>query len=172
METYSFGKAKIEDAIRISVLLKTVYIETYGTEGITFESANFIEKRFSINHIEQTIRKNPDQLIIAYCHGNPIGVAEIFFETSCPIRKMPVSELDKLYVLKKFHGKRIGYHLMLEIEKLLKEKGYTELNIEVYVENNRAISFYKRLEFQIIGEVDFPMETNVYKNWVMHKHFL
>jgi len=169
MNTISFGKANLKDALRISVLLKTVYIETYAFEGVTFESANFIKERFSTEYIEKVILEHPDQLLVAYCNHNPIGIAEIFYETTCPIRKIPVAELSKLYVLGRFNGKGIGYGLMLESEKRVKEKGGDEFNIEVYIENARAISFYERQGYQKIGEIDFPMEENVYKNWGMNK---
>ncbi|WP_422860842.1 GNAT family N-acetyltransferase [Flagellimonas sp. S174] len=169
MNKISYKKAGIDDSIRISVLLKTVYIEVYATEGITFEFANFIEKRFSNDHIKKIIKNNPDQFLIAYYDDNPIGVAELLFNSNCPIRKISTSELSKLYVLKRFNGKGIGYGLMLASEKLLKEKGFKELNLEVYIGNAHAISFYEKLGYQKIGKVDFPMEKNIYENWVMNK---
>jgi len=169
MNTISFGKARIKDAIRISILLKTVYIETYATEGITFEFANFIDKKFSKERIENVISGNPDQLLIAYFDNNPIGVAEILFESNCPIRKVPIPELSKLYVLKRFNGKRVGFGLINESENLIKEKGFKEFNLEVFIGNARAIAFYERQGYQKIGRVDFPMESNTYENWVMNK---
>ena len=169
MDQISYGKAKIEDSNRISVLLKTVYIEVYATKGITFEFTNFIEKRFSKAHIENIINENPDQLLVAYCNNNPIGVAEIHYKSNCPIRKKGVPELSKLYVLKRFNGKGIGYGLMIESEKILKEKGFNELNLEVFIGNGHAISFYERQGYLKIGKVDFPMEDNIYENWVMNK---
>lgn len=164
-------KAKISDALRISVLLKTVYIQTYAVDGITFEFADFITKRFSTEHIENIITENPEQLIIAFINGNPIGVAEINYESKCPIRKIEVAELSKLYVLERFYSQGVGYKLMAEIQRLLKTKGYNELNLEVYIKNSRAITFYERQNYASIGKVDFPMETNIYENLVMNKHF-
>ncbi len=169
MNEFSYGMARLEDAIRISVLMKTVYIEVYASEGITFEFSNYINERFSIEHIEKVITENPDQLLIAYFNNNPIGVAEIFYGSKCPIRKTPVPELSKLYVLKRFNGKGIGYGLMLQTEKALIDKGHKELYLEVYTRNAHAISFYKRQGYEKIGKVDFPLEENIYLNWVMNK---
>jgi len=169
MDKISYGKARIEDSTRLSVLFKTVYIEVYATEGITFEFANFIEKRFSIEQIEHTIKKNPDQLLIAYLNGNPIGAAEVIYNSMCPIRKVATPELSKLYVLRRFNGKGIGYSLLIEAEEQLRQKGYKDLYLEVYTKNDHAISFYERQGYQKIGSADFPMEHNVYKNWVMNK---
>ncbi len=164
-----YGKAKLSDALRISVLLKTVYIQAYAVDGITFEFANFITKRFSTALIENTIKKNPNQLIVAYQNGNPIGVAEIIYNSTCPIRKISVPELSKLYVLERFYGKGIGFGLMKEAEKEVVKSGFKEFNLEVYIKNTRAINFYKRQGYTSIGNVDFPMEANTYENLVMNK---
>lgn len=41
---------------------------------------------------------------------------------------------------------------------------------ELLCKNNpKAIDFYKRQGYGILGEVDFPMETNTYVNLVMNK---
>ncbi|SHI60895.1 GNAT family N-acetyltransferase [Aquimarina spongiae] len=169
MNEITYGKAKYKDALRISVLLKTVYIQTYAVDGITFEFANFITKRFSTNYIEQVIKENPNQLIVAYQNGNPVGVAEILYHSICPIRKISVPELSKLYVLERFYGKGIGFGLLQEVEKEIQINGYKECNLEVYIHNARAITFYKRQGYVAIGNVDFPMEFNTYENLVMNK---
>ena len=169
MSKISFGKAQLSDALRLSVLLKTVYIQTYAVDGITFEFANFITKRFSTEFIEQIIQENSDCLIIAYHNGNPVGVAEIIYESTCPIRKIPVPELSKLYVLERFYGQGIGFGLINEAEKAVEQNRHTELNLEVYLHNTRAIAFYERQGYRSIGNVDFPMEANTYENLVMNK---
>ena len=169
MAEITYGKAKLTDSLRISVLLKTVYIQTYAVEGVTFEFSNFITKRFSLEHIESIIKENPLRLLIAYMNENPIGVVEIIYNSICPIRKIPIPELSKLYVLERFYGKGIGLGLLTLAENQLMEDGYTELNLEVWKQNERAIVFYKKQGFVSIGNVDFPMEFNTYENFVMNK---
>lgn len=169
MHNIKFGKAKLEDVLRISVLLKTVYIQAYADDGITFEFANFITKRFSVEHIEKIISETPNQLIIAYQNDNPIGAAELIYKKNCPLRNRIIPELSKFYVLDKFHGKGIGFGLMKEVEAELLISGFKEFWLEVYVKNKEAISFYERQGFTSLGSVNCPMETNNYENLVMNK---
>ena len=169
MAEISYGKAKLTDSLRISVLLKTVYIQTYAVDGVTFEFANFITKRFSQEHIKSIIKENPSRLIIAYQNENPIGVAEIVYDSTCPIRKISIPELNKLYVLERFYGKGIGLGLLTLAENQVVNNGFKELNLEVWKQNERAIAFYKKQGFVSIGNVDFPMEFNTYENFVMNK---
>ena len=169
MNEFSFGQAKLSDALRISILLKVVYIQVYGIDGVTTEFANFIEEKFAPDKIENKIKEQSDVLWVAYCKGNPIGIAEIIFNSQCPIRRVKMPELGKLYVLERFHGKAIGLGLLNQIQDYLTKKGFDELTLEVYIQNARAITFYKKHGFQVLGEVDFPMENNTYRNLVMNK---
>lgn len=165
----SFGKAKLADAMRISVLMKTVYIQTYADEGITFEFTNFINKRFSSGHIESIINENPSRLIIAYYNNNPIGVVEIIYDSICPVKKIKVPELSKLYVLERFYGRGVGYGLIKTVEKEVMKNGFDQLNLEVDIQNVRAVAFYERQGYISIGDTDLVMEFNTYKNLVMNK---
>lgn len=165
----TFAEARLSDSLRISILLKTVYIQTYATEGVTFEFARFLTQRFSVEHIESVITERPDQLQVAYFNQNPIGVAEIIYGKTCPIKKIAAPELSKLYVLERFYGRGVGHGLMNRVENLLRANGHRYLWLEVYTRNARAIAFYERQGYVSIGEVEFPMEENTYLNYVMIK---
>ncbi len=169
MENLSIDKAKLADSLRISILLKTVYIDAYGVEGVTTEFANFIDANFSKEKIEEKIKTNPDSLWSAYYKNNPIGIAEIIFKSECPIKKRVIPELGKLYVLQRFHGTGTASGLLQKVEETVRQKGYEELYLEVWGNNIKAIKFYEKYGFTTIGKAQFPMETNTYINLVMHK---
>ncbi|WP_378180471.1 GNAT family N-acetyltransferase [Aquimarina sp. SS2-1] len=161
-------KAIKQDALRLSILYQQVYIKTYATEGITHEFANFVYNKFSVEAIEKTIEEH-DAVIVACYKDNPVGVAEIVYNSQCPIRNVTAPELGKLYVLDWFFGKGIGYGLLNEVEKELIDKGYKELWLWVYIKNKRAISFCEKQKFECIGNAFFQMEVNSYENHVMLK---
>ncbi len=169
MENLSFDSAKLADSLRISILLKTVYIDAYGIEGVTTEFANFTDANFSKEKIEEKIKANPDSLWSACCNGNPIGIAEIIFESECPVSKKIMPELGKLYMLQRFHGTGTASRLLQQVEETVRQKGYEELYLEVWENNIKAIKFYEKHDFTSIGKAQFPMETNTYINLVMHK---
>ncbi len=169
MMNITYGEAKISNSLRISILLKTAYIQTYAVDGITFEFANLITEKFSDEQIKKNIKENPPRLIVAYYDNNPVGVADIIFNSNCPIRNIPVPQLGKLYVLEKFFGKGIGYGLINEAEKKVLQNGFNSFNLEVYINNSKAIAFYKRQGYTSIGSVNLPLETNTYENLIMNK---
>ncbi|MBW1294002.1 GNAT family N-acetyltransferase [Aquimarina litoralis] len=163
-----FRKAQKQDALQLSILYKQVYMKTYAVEGITHEFANFASHKFSIEAIKNKIEKE-NSIIIATYKDNPVGVAEIVYNSICPIRNIVSPELGKLYVLDWFFGKGIGYGLLNHVEIELKNKSHEEYWLWVYIKNNRAISFYEKQHFTCIGNAFFDMEMNSYENKVMRK---
>ncbi len=166
-----YRKANPTDVIKLSILFKTVYIQTYGMDGVSDEFANFIAKQFSVDRLHELIANNLDTVIVAVYKDNLVGVVEIEFDKKCPIDNIVAPELNKLYILEWFCGKGIGYNLLAEAEKIVKSKGINEMWLWVLVTNTRAISFYERQNFKWIGNAPFQMEKNSYDNKVMLKQF-
>lgn len=74
-----------EDAKKLSILYKQVYIQTYALEGVSDEFANFIIPKFSVERIEQTIKEHPENIIVASYKNNLVGVAELELNKKMPI---------------------------------------------------------------------------------------
>ncbi len=161
--------ARLNDAVKLSVLFKQVYIQTYGVDGVSDEFANFITKQFSSERIENTITNHPEVIVVAEYKGNLVGVAEIEMSKKSPIGNIIAPELNKLYILEWFCGKGIGEKLLAFIEDALVQKGEKAIWLWVLESNTRAVNFYEKHQFQYIGNAAFQMEKNLYDNKVMLK---
>ena len=170
-ENIVYRKANATDVIKLSILFKQVYIQTYGVEGVSDEFANFIVKQFSVERLHDLIATNPDTIIVAVYKDNLVGVVDIAFDKKSPVNDIIAPELNKLYILEWFCGKGIGYNLLSEAEKVVKSKGINEMWLWVLVSNERAITFYERQGYKWIGNASFQMEKNCYDNKVMLKQF-
>jgi GNAT superfamily N-acetyltransferase len=168
-EEVTIRKAVPADSLRLSVLYKQVYIQTYGLEGVSTEFANFITQQFATDKIENTISNHPGNIIVACYKDNLIGVAELVFNKKCPIDNIVAPELSKLYVLERFCGKGVGHRLLKEAEDIVKSSGINQVWLWVYVLNSRAITFYEEQQYKWIGNAYFQMEFNKYENKVMLK---
>jgi ribosomal protein S18 acetylase RimI-like enzyme len=159
------------DAKKLSILFKTVYIQTYGKEGVSDEFANFITKQFSVERLENLIALHPENLIVAEYNDNLVGVVEIEFDKKCPVDTIVGPELNKLYILEWFCGKGIGEALLFHAEELVRQKNQKLFWLWVLESNNRAVRFYEKHHYELIGHADFQMEKNRYRNKVMVKYF-
>ena len=168
-KTIEYRKAQLADLLKLSVLYKQVYIQTYGVEGVSDEFANFITRQFSVEKLENTLKNEPDAITVAVYNNNLVGVAEIAFVKQCPVNDIIAPELNKLYILEWFCGKGIGYQLLTEAEKTVRSKGLHEIWLWVLESNQRAIAFYEKQQYRHIGNASFQMEVNRYENKVMLK---
>lgn len=157
------------DVNKLSILFKQVYIQTYGIEGVSDEFANFIIKQFSVERLSSLLINQPGSLFVAEYKNNLVGVVEIDYDKICPSNNLCIPELNKLYILEWFCGKGIGFQLLKMAEQMVKSKHYESIWLWVWDQNQRAIDFYLRQDYQIIGSAPFPMEQNTYTNFVMLK---
>ena len=72
-----YRNANLTDVNKLSILLKQVYIQTYGTEGVSDEFANFILMKFAPERLHSLIAKDPDLFIVAEYKENLVGALEI-----------------------------------------------------------------------------------------------
>jgi ribosomal protein S18 acetylase RimI-like enzyme len=81
-----------------------------------------------------------------------------------------VTKLERLYLLKEFYGRNLGAELFNFNLNLSKEAGEKGLWLYVWKGNDRAIRFYQKQGFEIVGSHDFKIsETHHNPN---HQMFL
>jgi ribosomal protein S18 acetylase RimI-like enzyme len=67
--------------------------------------------------------------------------------------------VHRLCVRPKYQGRGIALRLMQFVNEACKQRLFTTIRLDVYSGNQRAIEFYRRLGYQIRGEVFFPRRT-------------
>ncbi|MGH1385631.1 GNAT family N-acetyltransferase, partial [Kordia sp.] len=71
-----------------------------------------------------------------------------------------------------FHGKKLGAALFNYTIAFSKEQQQQGIWLYVLIQNERALHFYTKNNFQIIGEYDFKIsETRYNPNYVMYLAF-
>ena len=153
-EQLQIRRAQEQDAQIISLLARVTFAETFGHY---FRDQNdlmeYFERTFSVQKIRRGF-SNPNNLFwIATFNELPVGYAKLKLNSTSSflISKNP-SQLQKIYVLKDFLARKIGLHLQNEMLKTAKEFGSDHIWLSVLNENQRAIGFYTKNEFQKVGE--------------------
>lgn len=81
-------------------------------------------------------------------------------------------ELERLYLYKKFHGKKIGAALMDHSLALAAEKGYNTLWLNVWEHNNKAMQFYLNYGFEMFDASIMMRGNDAQKGlWMRKKLF-
>ncbi len=169
MNEINYGLAQPKEAKQISILYHTIYIDTYGLNGVTEELSNFSFEQFSAQNIVEDIKRDDRVLWLARKEDNPVGILKVELEKPCPLQNIVAPEINKLYLLRRFFGKNIAQRLLLQAEEELRKKGEKQVWLWALSTNMRAINFYRKNNYREIGKAYFQMEVNRYENTVMLK---
>ena len=134
---------KKEDDVLIAEIIKTS-LEEYGAniEGTAYtdkETTSMFNAYKSDNSIYYIALLNDE--IVAGCGINHLKNGEI-----------NICELQKMYMLPKARGKKIGKQLILKCLDFAKNSGYSDCYLETFPNMKSAINLYKKNGFEIIDQ--------------------
>ena len=81
-----------------------------------------------------------------------------------------VTKLDRIYLLKEFHDLKLGYELLQFNMELSRKSGQSGMWLFTWVGNKRAVNFYLKVGFSIIGSHQFKVSDTHYN--AHHQMFL
>jgi ribosomal protein S18 acetylase RimI-like enzyme len=77
------------------------------------------------------------------------------------------AEFRKLYLDPIYHGSGLAGALVQEALAILRDEGPCPIWLSVFSENSRAIVFYKKWEFRIVGPQEFVVGADRQKDFLM-----
>lgn len=164
-------RAGPEDIETISRLSKVTFDETFKGTCTDDDMKYFLENTFSDINTLQDLKDEDDLYFIAFVNEVAAGYMRLKedYTDYPPIPKYNAIELKRIYVIKEFHGKKIGAALMEFAIKLAKEKDYEALWLGVWEHNEKAKLFYGKWGFTDTGHSHpFPIgNTPQTDNWLI-----
>ncbi len=165
-------RATIYDADNISFLGKTTFDQSFGH---LFKERNdlirYLDSTFSKTKIKNSIAKAHN--IYWYVHDNdlPVGYAKLQLNAPSEFiqRTNGVCKLQKIYFLKNYASQGIGGKLQHMIFDEAIHLGNTHLWLSALKDNKRAVAFYERNKYNIVGEHPFTIGKQKFEFWIMSK---
>ena len=171
MNTIEIRLAKKEDAQFIALLGRITFTETFGhLFRDQKDLINYYNLTFSVQKIEDGIKKPNNIFWIAFANRLPVGYAKLKLNSNSEfIESNDVCQLQKIYVLKDFLSMKIGFELQDSLLKKAKELNFNTIWLSVLDGNERAINFYKKTGFEKIGNHDFQIGKENFEFIAMRK---
>ena len=171
MNTIEIRLAKKEDAQCIALLGRITFTETFGHFFRDKQDLlNYYNSTFSVQKIEDGIKKPNNIFWIAFANQLPVGYAKLKLNSNSEfIESNNVCQLQKIYVLKDFLSMKIGFELQDILLKKAKELNFNKVWLSVLNSNERAINFYKKNGFEKIGNHGFQIGKENFEFMAMKK---
>jgi diamine N-acetyltransferase len=167
----SIVKASEKEAPLLSEIAKTTFIESHGRSAPPEDIHIYVTEKYSESIFKEELYDPKNIYHLLYHDNRPAGYSKIIFDDSyptCPIKN--ITKLERLYLLKAFYDLKIGFQLLQFNIDLSKRNDQTGMWLFTWKENQRAVNFYKKNGFVIVGSHDFKIsETHSNPN---HQMFL
>lgn len=164
-------KAEVKDAKLLTRLARLSFEESHGASAPAEDIQNYITQYFTESSFEKELQNQQNVYYLIYFNDKPAGFSKIVF--NCPHANIPepqITKLDRIYLLKEFYGQKLGQTLFEFNFGLSRQKGQRGLWLYVWKGNERAVRFYQKVGFKIVGSHDFKIsETHYNPN---HQMFL
>ena len=154
-------RATPDDAGKLALIGGASFLETFANDHPGDATVDFIRAYHSESAWAATLA-NAETIvwIVEEAAGCPIGYA-VLSAGSLPGTTPDDAELKRIYVLSRWHGTGIGRELFEVAEVEARARRAARMVLSVYTRNARAIRFYEKQGFTVIGEAifaEFPVE--------------
>lgn len=133
------------------------------------ELSTYIKQHLNESVFQQLVESDEVFVACALAGTALVGFIVMKYASAQPNGDKSVNsaELQRLYVLKEYHGENVAKLLLLEAFKACAEKAIAAIWLNVYSENSRAKNFYAKFGFKEAGTIDFKMGNETHLDTVM-----
>ena len=164
----SIRPATPADAVPLSLLGTSVWIDTYADSGLTPAVIERVTERFDRSTVEQLLADPRATAFVAEWNGGTVGCAWLQAGSPCPAAAQRTLELTTMYVLRRCHGRGIGAALWARCRDHANTAlGSGALWLRVNSKNTGALAFYARQGLQRVGSVDVRFDGVDNENFLL-----
>lgn len=148
MENITIQKATLNEIEQLQKIGRITFFETFSSSNTEKNMKQYLEEGFSVEKLTDELNNENSEFYFALSENNVIGYLKINFGASqTELKDEKNLEIERIYVLKDFHGKKVGQILYEKAIEIAKQKKSNYIWLGVWEENPRAISFYKKNGF-------------------------
>ena len=149
MENITVQKISISDLPALQKIGRQTFYETFAASNTEENITKYLEEGFSEDKLTTELEDQNAEFYFATLDNEVIGYLKLNFGASqTELKDDKALEIERIYVLQEFHGKKVGQIRYNKAIEVAKDKKSDYVWLGVWEENPRAISFYKKNGFE------------------------
>lgn len=154
----SIRKITINDIKELQKIGRHTFAETFSSSNSEENMEKYLKSGFSTEKLTSELVDPNTEFYLAKYGEQTIGYLKINVGPSqTEIKDKNTLEIERIYVLKAYHGKKVGQKLYEKAIDLAKKKNVKYVWLGVWEQNPRAIRFYEKNGFRAFDKHIFKL---------------
>jgi diamine N-acetyltransferase len=163
-------RASYADAKLLAELGASTFAETFAKDNSAEDMAAYTAESFSVERLTEELNDPLSIFFIAEVEGRAAGYAKLHpGDVPSVVEGLKPVELVRLYVAQAWLGRGVGPALMQRCVEEARERGFQTIWLGVWERNDRAQAFYRKWNFQEVGEHIFQLGSDPQRDIVMQR---
>ncbi len=148
IENIDIKRVSLKDIDKLQQISKQTFYETFSALNTEENMRKYLEEGLSIERLTSELNNTYSEFYFALLNDNVIGYLKLNFgQSQTELKDSKALEIERIYVLKEFHGKNVGQLLYEKAIHIAEQSKADYVWLGVWEENPRAINFYKKNGF-------------------------
>ncbi len=148
MENIAIKKATPKDIDLLQKISRETFFETYSKLNTEENMKKYLEENFALETLTTELDNSNSEFYFALRGADVIGYLKLNFGASqTDLKDNKSVEIERIYVLRAFHGNNVGHMLYEKAIQVAKQIKADYVWLGVWEENAKAIAFYKKHGF-------------------------
>ena len=169
-DVMSFRIATPDDAQRLARAAAAFFVDTFAAANRPEDMDAYLASAFSENHQRAELSHMDSRVWLATIGDDIVGYAHVrrsAAPSTVSAARTRAVEIARIYAGRRWHGHGLGGALLEACVNTAREWGGDVLWLGVWEKNSRAIAFYEKNGFQVVGEQPFLLGRDLQRDLVM-----
>jgi diamine N-acetyltransferase len=138
----------LNDVDQLQQIGRQTFFETFSAENTEENINTYLKEGFSLEKLTDELNDKNAEFYFAELDSKIIGYLKLNFGPSqTELKDDKALEIERIYVLKEFHGNKVGQLLYEKAIEIARQSNADYVWLGVWEQNPRAINFYKKNGF-------------------------
>ncbi|WCL81513.1 GNAT family N-acetyltransferase [Saprospira sp. CCB-QB6] len=148
MEKIEIKRVTLDNVTQLQEIGRQTFCETFSVGNTKENMTKYLNEGFSVAKLITELNNELSEFYFAVFDDKVIGYLKLNFGNSqTELQDNSSLEIERIYVLQHFHGKKVGQLLYEKAMQVAKDRKVSYLWLGVWEENSRAIRFYQKNGF-------------------------
>ena len=161
-------QASIDELEELQQISKTTFTETFSVHNSEENMRNYLRDNLSLEKLGEELNNPESSFYFAEMKDQVIGYLKLNMGAAQNEWKENTGlEIERIYVLKEYHGLTIGQLLLEKAISIAKSMEMQYVWLGVWEKNEKAIAFYTKNGFKVVDHHLFKLGDDIQTDYLM-----